>query len=499
VLTYIVAFFLSLTVALVLTPIVRWFAHRFGFVDIPNEERKIHTTPVPRIGGIAIAVAFFVPVFGLYFLDNSVSEAYLTNQNRVIGLMGGSIFIIGLGLWDDIRGLRARTKFVLEVVLAIGVFYLDYRIDTISHPFGPNLELGFLALPVTVLWIVGIINAINLLDGLDGLAGGVSLINVLTLFVVSLVMVNTLVGLTSIAMAGALIGFLRYNFNPASIFMGDSGSLFIGFVLAVTAISGASRYSTVVSLLIPILALSLPILDTTISVGRRFVAGRPLFAADRGHVHHKLLELGLSHRQVVLALYAFCLMTGIGALTIIYADSRQVAIILGAIGAIVIVFSKVLGYFNWKTVSASVQYGLMRQQRLRGTLKHLELAAKAVDQADDLETLYAVLRQMAVQVDLDVLEMVATVEGVGEPVEMEFYWSKEGEEKSSRQTMHQIGHGLQWHLGEISISGRLAFTWYCMEEMLQIPERVCYELIATKTRDRLLHLSMPKPSQATGS
>ena len=486
--TYALAFFLSTFVALLLTPLVRWLAYRLKLVDEPDDERKFHDKPVPRVGGIAIAIAFFVPILGLFFIDNGVSEAYLANPNQVFGLIGGSIFIIGLGLWDDVKGLRARTKFFLEVGLACSVFFLDYRIESISHPFGANFELGYFALPVTVIWIVGIINAINLLDGLDGLAGGVSLITVLTLFVVSLVMGKVIVGLTSVALAGALIGFLRYNFNPASIFMGDSGSLFIGYVLAITAISGASRYSTVVSLLIPVLALGLPILDTTISVGRRFVAGRPLFGADRGHVHHKLLDLGLSHKQVVLALYGFCILTGVGALTIIYANSHQVAIVLAAIGVIIVVFSKVLGYIDLKTVSSSVQYGLLRQQRLRTTLKHLEEAAQAVDEVEQLEELYQRLGTMADEVGLDVLQLYATVDGSGAPLELDFHWSREDAEEPSRQTMHQIGHPLEWRLGEVSISGRLSFTWFCLEEVLQIPERVCYELIATKTRDRLLHL-----------
>lgn len=487
-LTYIVAFLLSLVVSLVLTPIVRWMAHRFQWVDAPDGARKVHQRAIPRVGGIAIAIAFFVPVFGLFFIDNGVSQAYLANSKQVIGLVAGSILIIGLGLFDDVKGLGAKFKFTFEIVLAIGAFYLDYRIDSISNPFGPALELGWFALPITVLWIVGIINAINLIDGLDGLAGGVSLITVLTLFAVSLFLGKTIVGLTSIALAGALIGFLWYNFNPASIFMGDSGSLFLGFILSITAISGASRYSTVVSLLIPVLALGLPILDTGMSVLRRFMAGKPLFGADRGHIHHKLLDLGLSQKQVVLALYGFCALTGLGALSMVYADSQRAAIVLGAISAIVISFSRSLGYLKWKNVSTSVQYGLMRQQRLRVHLNVLEDASKAMETATDRQEVQHIFATVGDSVGLDLIELHARVGPISDKEVIEFEWAREEGTQVPTETLHQIAYPLKWTLGEVIVEGRVSFTWYCKEDMLQVPERVCYQLLATKTRDRLIHM-----------
>jgi UDP-GlcNAc:undecaprenyl-phosphate GlcNAc-1-phosphate transferase len=290
-LTYTVAFLLAALCTLILTPIVRDVAVARGLVDDPTAARKVHELPVPRLGGIAIAAGFYAPVVALYFYDNDVSDAYLMHPARVSALFVGGLSVVVLGLLDDVYDLSPLVKLGAQLIVACLAIYLGYEIHVIANPFGAPIDLGWFAIPVTLLWIVGIMNAVNLIDGLDGLATGISLFAVSTLFVLAVIQQNIIVGLTSIALAGALVGFLRYNFNPASIFMGDSGSLFLGYVLALTAISGSAKSTTVVSLVIPLLALGLPVMDTTLAVFRRLVSGRNIFAGDREHMHHSLLDL----------------------------------------------------------------------------------------------------------------------------------------------------------------------------------------------------------------
>ena len=489
--TYTVAFVTACVLALVLTPLLCGLAHRFELYDDAAEARKVHRGSIPRIGGLAIAVGFFVPVLGLYFVDNAVSEATFADPLRVIGLILGSLIVIGLGLTDDLRGVGAKKKFAVQVVVATIAYGLGYQIAEVANPFGDPVSLGLLSYPITLLWIVGVMNAINLIDGLDGLAGGVGLFTVLTLFVVALVNGNPLVGLTSIALAGALVGFLRYNFNPASIFMGDSGSLFLGYVLAVTAISGSHKSSTVVSLLIPVLALGLPLLDTSVSIFRRFISGRPIFSADRGHIHHRLLDLGLGHRQVVLVLYALCGVGALGALGLVYAQSdTQVVMILGVIGIAAFALSRSLGYLHWETVSASVRYGLLRQQKLRVHLEILRDTIQEMKRAPDMEHLLGLVEDLAGKVGIDrvVVQLAVTRRDEG----MHRYrlaWPEDGAAEDLSRAVRLLEHPLDWEAGEVEITGWVSFGWNCSEEILQVPESPCYQLLAVVLRDRALELA----------
>jgi len=345
--TYVVAFLMSMVGALLITPVVRALATRWQWVDEPSGARHVHPIAVPRVGGIAIASAFFAPILGLYFVNTQISHSYLSSSSRMIALLMGSLAMVTLGLADDLKGISARKKLMFQTVVACCAYALGYKISFILNPWGGEVvELGLWSAPLTVLWIVGIMNAMNLIDGLDGLASGVGLFTVITLFIVALIHSNVIVGLTCVALAGALIGFLRYNFNPASIFMGDSGSLFLGYVLALTSISGLAKSSTVVSVSIPILALGLPILDTGLSIARRIATRQPVLSPDRGHIHHRLLDRGWSHRQVVFALYGFCGLCASAALAMVYANSRLTALILALIGGTVILLTRLLGYFK---------------------------------------------------------------------------------------------------------------------------------------------------------
>ncbi len=297
-----VAFFVSLLVATVLTPLVLRLASTRGLFDLPDG-RKVHSRLIPRLGGIAIVVAFFTPLVGLLVVEAGLTTQLTQSNTQLIGLFVGGLLVAALGLYDDLRGTNARQKFVVQIAVAVLMWFLDYRIEIVTNPFGGQLELGVMSLPVTVLWFVGVMNAVNLIDGLDGLAGGIGLISVTTLMALAVMDNNVLAALMCACLAGSLVGFLFFNFNPARIFMGDTGSLFLGFVLAAFSISTSAKGSTAIALTVPLLALALPIVDTALAIGRRVRARRNIFSADQQHIHHKLLKAGFSHRGAVLVLY----------------------------------------------------------------------------------------------------------------------------------------------------------------------------------------------------
>ncbi|HEX3694811.1 MAG TPA: MraY family glycosyltransferase [Polyangia bacterium] len=340
------AFLMSMLCAAALTPLVRTIALRLGVLDHALSSRKIHGRPVPRLGGIAMVISFYVPLLALYFFRSEVGRLFLIEGNQAIGLFVGGIMIALLGVYDDLRGAGAKRKFAVQFAVAGLLYYLGFRIDNLANPFGAPIPLGWVGMPFTLLWMVGVINAMNLIDGLDGLAGGVALVAVTTTFLIALQRGHPLMILFSAALGGSILGFLFYNFNPASIFMGDTGSMFLGFVLAASAIQTNQKSSTAVAVLIPAIALGLPILDTLLAMSRRAVRGRPLFRADKEHIHHRLLALGLSHRQAVLFLYALCVVFGALALMLTYATSGEAAAILVVLGILSFMFLRWLGYIQ---------------------------------------------------------------------------------------------------------------------------------------------------------
>jgi UDP-GlcNAc:undecaprenyl-phosphate GlcNAc-1-phosphate transferase len=336
------------------TPLVRNAAARLGALDHALSARKVHGRPVPRLGGIAIVAAFFAPLLALFFVSSEVGRRLWEGQEQTLALLMGGLGIAALGVYDDLKGSRARTKLVVQFSIAALMYWAGYRIDTIANPFGPELGLGWLGLPFTVLWIAGVTNAMNLIDGLDGLAGGVALIGVGTSFTIAAIHGEPLMLLFTASLAGAILGFLFYNFNPATIFMGDSGSMFLGFVLATTAIRSNQKSSTAVAIVVPILALGIPIADTLLAMGRRALRGAPLFSADRGHIHHRLMDRGLSHRQAVLVIYGGALVLGGGALLLRFANSRQSALVLLAVAGLSFLALRALGFVDLSKAQATL-------------------------------------------------------------------------------------------------------------------------------------------------
>ena len=263
--------------------------------------------------------------------------------------MVGGTLIVALGLVDDYTNLPAKVKLVGQIVAAaVLVIGFDVRIDFITDPFGDYLFFEWLAIPATLFWIVGLTNTVNLIDGLDGLAAGVATIASVTIFLVALQQGIMLVAVFTAAIAGAALGFLYYNFNPARIFMGDSGSMFLGYMLAGISVIGAVKSAATIALIVPILALGLPILDTTFAIVRRYRGGVPIFKPDKGHLHHRLLDLGFTQRQAVLLMYVISALLGLSAVALTEVSGQFAILIVCVVVAVVLLGAKKIGIFHMK-------------------------------------------------------------------------------------------------------------------------------------------------------
>jgi UDP-GlcNAc:undecaprenyl-phosphate GlcNAc-1-phosphate transferase len=293
-----------------------------GVFDEPDAERRVHTQPTPRLGGIAIFTGFMLALFAMLVIaldNNFVIHHYLGTRDlaEVIGLLFGGTLMLGVGLWDDVMGMRPRTKFLAQIVVALVMIVLyKFTILGFTLPHFGYVALGALAVPFSLFWYLGMVNAINFMDGLDGLVTGVALIASITMVAVSWWHHEYLVAITMCALGGAAAGFLPFNYNPARIFMGDGGSLFVGFVLASAAVMGTEKVAVGISLLVPLLVLALPILDTARVIVSRLGRRAPLFDPDRSHMHHQLLDVGLSQRQVVTLIYLVCFILGVIAIAL---------------------------------------------------------------------------------------------------------------------------------------------------------------------------------------
>ncbi|MDP2104512.1 MAG: MraY family glycosyltransferase, partial [Desulfobulbaceae bacterium] len=285
---------LSFIFALVVTPRVAALAERFDLLDKPSA-RKVHNIAIPRIGGIAIFLAFSLSLFTALFFENFKTQ--LLDNNEIIYLFAGGILSLLLGLYDDIKQLGPKVKFAVQTGIAIFAFLGGIKIRLIGLPLLGPVYFGWLELPVTILWMLLVINAINLIDGLDGLAAGVSFFICIVLLAVAISHELLLVAIALACLSGSLLGFLVFNFNPASIFMGDSGSYFIGYMLASLSIAGSIKSHTAVTFLIPIIAMGVPLLDTVWATTRRFIFGQELFQPDKDHFHHRLMRKGFSHKR----------------------------------------------------------------------------------------------------------------------------------------------------------------------------------------------------------
>lgn len=333
---YILAFIIAMALSYMLTPYAKKMAYKIGAIDVPKDNRRVHKEPIPRLGGLAIYAAFVIATL----IIAVISRSFLDFDKQLYGIFAGATIIVLIGVIDDSKQISAKYKLLGQIVAALVVIYSGVRIEFITNILNRTTGmsgLGKLSIPLTIFWIVGITNTVNLIDGLDGLAAGVSSIAALSLAYVAFLNPETpaTIAIILVILAGSLIGFLPYNFNPAKIFMGDTGSLLVGFILATISVEGVIKSATTIAVAVPVLALGVPIFDTTFAIIRRLVNKRPIMEADKGHLHHRLLDQGLSQKQTVLVLYFISTLLGGSAIIIAKTNIMTAYLVIAAVSYVV--------------------------------------------------------------------------------------------------------------------------------------------------------------------
>ena len=325
----------AMVASFLMCPLVKSFARKVGAIDEPKDNRRMHTKPTPRLGGLAIFIGFMVSMLIFVPIDRQLR-----------GILLGAVIIVVLGVVDDITPLRAWFKFLVQISAALVAVYHGVVVNVLSNPnvfsADPYWALGWASVPLTVLWIVGITNSVNLIDGLDGLANGVSTISAVTMLVIALLVSEGQTALLMASLAGACIGFMPYNKNPAQMFMGDTGSTFLGYILATVSIQGLFKYYAVISFAVPFLILGLPMFDTIFAIVRRLAHGKNPMSPDRGHIHHRLIDMGLSQKQAVAALYVVSSILGLSAVVLATSGAMRAMLFLAAVAVVAFLASRVI-------------------------------------------------------------------------------------------------------------------------------------------------------------
>jgi UDP-GlcNAc:undecaprenyl-phosphate/decaprenyl-phosphate GlcNAc-1-phosphate transferase len=394
---YIIAFAATVLGSLFLTRCVRNVAVERGWVTPPASDRHVHSTPVPRLGGVAVFLAT-ICVVGAALLFPRVFDSPSELPVRVAGILGPAAIIFLLGLFDDLCPLGAPVKLLGQTVAAV-LLYVNgfgvYQIDLL----GNHVLRHFVALPLTIFWVLLITNAFNLIDGLDGLASGSALFSTLVVFVVSLFLSNHLISFLAVVLAGAILGFLPFNIGPATIFLGDSGSLFIGFLLSALGLAGSQKAQTMVAVAIPVVSFGLPILDVGLALMRRFMNDKPLFIGDREHIHHKLLDRGFSQREVVLILY--CVTAGFGLLSLALLHGQDFfAVVLAVVGSSVCFGVQRLRYHEFSELQRVARRTLGQKQIMASNLK-IRHATESLRRCADYPLLLKILRETFIPLGFD--------------------------------------------------------------------------------------------------
>ena len=434
-------FFTGLLSAFVQTRYVRDFANSRGLVAIPTPDRHMHSNPLPRLGGVAIFISFCIcmVVAGWWGVRHPTVHGP-TFLKTLATIFGPATIVFLLGVYDDLRGVGPYVKFTVQGIAATMLYLGGLRIVNIPVLFGDRVLPWYVGLAATVIWVLAITNAFNLIDGLDGLAAGSALFSTMVVFVVALLHGPALIELMTIALAGAILGFLRYNFNPATIFLGDSGSLFIGFLLSALALYGAQKAPTIVAVAIPIVSFGLPILETVLSIVRRLISGRPVFTADREHIHHKLLQHGLTHLQVVILLYGVSAGFAMLSLFLLWPTGSSLGLVLAVLGIGIWIGVQHLGYLEFGEL-ARVAHRTLNQPQIFVNNLAIRRATEELKLARDYEQVRCILLAGFGSNDFDGFELLLHLRP-GEMVPWEliepssrrkpnsFRWSKPGLQKS---------------------------------------------------------------------
>ncbi|MGA8764503.1 MAG: MraY family glycosyltransferase [Candidatus Sulfotelmatobacter sp.] len=435
-------FFFSLLLSFVLTRWVRDAATAHGWVAFPSHERHLHSGPLPRMGGVAIFITFtlsIVAASAIASFSPHLKGAF--SLRTLLTILVPASLVFALGVYDDLHTAGPYFKFAVQSVAATLLFLGGLRILDVPVLFGARHLPWFLGLPLTIVWVLAITNAFNLIDGLDGLAAGSALFSTLVAFVVALLNGQSLVTVMTIALAGAILGFLRYNFNPATIFLGDSGSLFIGFLLSALALEGAQKAPTIVAVAIPVVSFGLPILETSLSILRRWISGRPVFTADREHIHHKLLQHGMTHRQVVIVLYGVSAVFALLSLFLLWPTGSSLGLVLAVLGTGIWIGVQRLGYLELGELARVAQRTLEQRQIFVNNLA-IRRATQEFKVARDYDQVCRILQAAFSSNDFDGIDVkiklfpgeywLADTEPNTQSrrAEASFHWTKSGGRKS---------------------------------------------------------------------
>ena len=369
--TYLSVYFGSAFLSLAVTLPVIWLALRIKAVDRPGV-RTVHTRAIPRIGGVAIFLSVMSLIVVALFLNNAIGETFRHIRLQVVTLLCSASVVFIIGLLDDLRGLPARFKFLAEILAAGSLCLVGVRISSIAVTDAWTLHFGLLGWPLTVLWIVGITNAVNLSDGLDGLAAGISAVACGVIAIFAIQGGNVVMAVLMLALLGSLTGFLFFNFSPAKIFLGDCGSLFLGFTIASASVMCATKSAALVGLALPILVLGVPIFDTFFSMLRRFLDRRGMFSPDRRHFHHKLIDMGIKQRHVVIIIYVMTLLSaGLGMFMIVSSNISSLMIFFCVLLLLLLAF-QVVGSVRLKDTIAALQQKYAITQQVQEEIKSFE-------------------------------------------------------------------------------------------------------------------------------
>lgn len=402
-LNYLIPFLTSVLLSALLTRFVCRFAMSHGWVDQPDSHRHLHSNPVPRLGGIAICVSFIVVAGASPVYFRLVGLPRLFPVWSFAGILGPALIVFLTGLYDDLHPLGPYWKFGLQTFAALLLYLGGFGVRRIDLIFSGHDLRTAVGLPLTILWVLLITNAFNLLDGLDGLAAGSAIFSTLVLFATSLTLGDPAVSFLAVVLAGAILGFLRFNFHPASIFLGDSGSLFIGFMLSALALAGSQKAPTMIAVAIPVVCLGLPILDVVIAVLRRFIGGKPLFRGDDDHIHHKLLKRGLSHRDAVLILYgvsaAFAMLS-----LVLHHGQRTIGIVLAVIAVGVCMGVQYLHYAEISELQYLIVLARNRRHILGNNL-NVRRATESLNSCRDFRMICQVLEDALQPIGIDGVEL----------------------------------------------------------------------------------------------
>jgi UDP-GlcNAc:undecaprenyl-phosphate/decaprenyl-phosphate GlcNAc-1-phosphate transferase len=398
-------FCVALLLSSVLTHYVRNAALRHKWACGSIRKRDVHGSPIPRAGGIAICVTFMVVVVPYVVGMRLLGYRFNFGLYTTFAVLAPACLMFVLGLLDDLRTIPAEVKFGVQIVAGLLLYYGGVRIWVFPIVTGYHELSGMVSAVLTVFWVLLISNAFNLIDGLDGLSAGSALFSTLVVFVVSLLNGTSFASIVTVALAGAILGFLRYNFNPATIFLGDSGSLFLGFMLSAVSLVGATKGTTAVAVAIPIVAFGLPLLDTLLSVVRRFLSGQPLFRADREHIHHKLLKRGLTHKQAVIMLYGVSAFLGLVSLLMLYPGGKSVGIVLVVLGTGIVFGVQHLRYPEFAEVGRAAKRTLDQRHVIVNNLA-IRRATEELSNAHDFETISEVVETAFRENEFDGFDLV---------------------------------------------------------------------------------------------